>query len=393
MARLIKIGNEPYLQFISACGRHPDSAFPGFVVSSNPENTEFHAELDFCKYPIVSDLVPFPVHSVPVIEALKEATQHFSNQEMTSIEIWRSFPMFTPVLAFLLTGTPCTFLTSRYQGVTEAFEAMFQRHLDTVMLIAEKIQAKLAQQKQAEQVIQETVDEVAISIGSPESCDVESAPSSSGAACSDGTTQETLPSPPKEEEKEEEKKEPQLDLKAILNIKYRHAMSRAKMRMAKRHLRRFQVKHWRPVQTSVDVAHFYNFIMDLAMSHDGFNSGFTVTTQESEDLLREADKNYENDMQAMGEFGRMLAVDFPDGVFPEERVKDFIVRLLRCKERWILTAANVPKEAQDVFMIDPELPHPELSDTALVSEELAALVAEQNERLVALRAAEQHKTE
>ena len=188
----------------------------------------------------------------------------------------------------------------------------------------------------------------------------------------------------------QKEQEPALALKAILNIKYRHAMSRAKMRMAQRHLRRFQVKHWKPVQTSVDVCHFYNFVMDLAMSHDGFNSGFTVTTQESERLLAEADKNYQSDMKTMGEFERLMVSDFVDND-PQRmaRVKDFIVRLLRCKERWILTAANIPKEAQDVFMTDPDLPHPELDDTNLVSEELAALIEDQNTRLIALRTEEE----
>lgn len=300
-----KVGNETYLKYLCECVRAPDSAFPHFVKASTAENDTFHADLELMAYPICSDLIPLPKHLSMADGALEGATLHFSDQEFRAISSMFAFPIFVPVLALMLTGSPNTFLEKRCEAQISA--------------------------------IQKSFDPVAYK-----------------------TT--------------EGKRNP-----SVRHIRYRHALARMKLRNVKRHLRQFQIKSWKAVQSSLDICYFYNVVMDLIMAEDAFVSGFTISRQDSEELVKRATKVYVAEMEEIAALEKRYKSESPEGI-SEWCAKSIVLELLRAKERWIMTVANIPYEAHRVFSICPNLSIPAL-DEPIVTAELLAQLAAQNQQL------------
>mgnify|MGYP003386789035 CR=1 FL=1 len=149
------------------------------------------------------------------------------------------------------------------------------------------------------------------------------------------------------------------------NIGYRHALARMKLRKIKKHLAAFQVKSWSAVQSTADIGHFYNCIMDMVIANDCFVSGFTVSREAARALLTHANAVYEADMKAVAERQKQHQLEFPEG--PSEAYSRLVVfEVLLAKERWILTVANIPKSAHYIFFINPNtedpIPPPELRE-------------------------------
>src|SRR3989338_2935259 len=81
-------------------------------------------------FPIRSDVIPLPVHLAMTFPERDELISLAFSSETYTINLWAAEGMYTPVLMFLLSGKPSSFVPRCYEAIKQGFDRDFSEMMN-----------------------------------------------------------------------------------------------------------------------------------------------------------------------------------------------------------------------------------------------------------------------